>query len=114
MLMGFRPDEVFDEEQLVSQNLDQKEGAQLKWPFPPVLLLEAERDNSYYKDRMHRTFNFLKQQVGSLLLFTCLCWMVVMPLMMRVYGKLCTQSIPFHSLPHWPWMLPNRFMPAVP
>ncbi len=63
MLMGFRPDEVFQDEQLVSRNGDQPEGQQKSWPFPPVLLLEAQNDQDIYKERIHRSIQFLNQQV---------------------------------------------------
>ncbi|EIE26405.1 hypothetical protein COCSUDRAFT_58942 [Coccomyxa subellipsoidea C-169] len=61
LVMGFRPDELFEEKQLVSRNVDQP-GGNASWPFPPVFFLEARNDQDIYKERIHRSIYFLKQQ----------------------------------------------------
>lgn len=67
--MGFKPDEVFDIELLQGQNMDQKQGLNLNWTYPPVLLLEAENDQIHYHDRIQNTVNFLTAQVNPC--FSC-------------------------------------------
>ena len=62
LVMGFRPDELFEEKQLVSRNVDLP-GGNASWPFPPVFFLEARNDQDIYKERIHRSIHFLKQQV---------------------------------------------------
>jgi hypothetical protein len=64
MFMGFKPDEMYKEEKLVSRNIDREEGLN-QWPFPPVFLLEAAIDQPEYGERIHKTLGFLKEQVCS-------------------------------------------------
>ncbi|KAK9916516.1 hypothetical protein WJX75_003600 [Coccomyxa subellipsoidea] len=61
MFMGFKPDEMYKEEKLVSRNIDREEGLN-QWPFPPVFLLEAAIDQPEYGERIHKTLGFLKEQ----------------------------------------------------
>ncbi len=68
MLMGFKPDAIFEEEHLISKNVLEVEGINLTWPYPPVLILEAQNDWDHYKERIQRTLQYLGEQVTSLCL----------------------------------------------
>ncbi len=63
MLMGFKPDGIFKEEHLIGKNVDEVEGVNMTWPYPPVLILEAQNDWDHYKERIQRTLQFLREQV---------------------------------------------------
>ncbi|BDA41019.1 hypothetical protein COCOBI_01-6740 [Coccomyxa sp. Obi] len=62
MLMGFKPDAIIEEEQLISKNVDETEGVVLTWPYPPVLILEAQNDRDLYKERIQRTLQYMREQ----------------------------------------------------
>lgn len=64
--MGFKPDAIFEEEQLISKNVD--EGVSMTWPYPPVLILEAQNDWDHYKERIERTLQYLRERVSFLCL----------------------------------------------
>lgn len=66
LLMGFKPDDVFEEPQLISQNIDYDGEPKPTWPYPPVLLLEAENDQDHYKQRIYKTIDYLDQQAQPL------------------------------------------------
>lgn len=59
LLMGFKPDAVWEQPKLEAFHQDPNR----TWPYPPVLLLQAENDQPRFHERIDDSMFFLQQQV---------------------------------------------------
>ena len=68
MLLGIKPDEMMETEDLVAWNSDQADEPHYKWPYPPVLILGAAQDFYWNKELINGSVGFFKSQVSCRLL----------------------------------------------
>ena len=65
MLLGVKPNEMMETEDLVAWNSEQADEPHYKWPYPPVFILGAAQDFYWDRELVKSSVEFFKRQVSS-------------------------------------------------